>query len=67
MNKAESIREVIESKSIDGIEITISIGGATQRDFEAVSDAIKRADIALYYSKNAGRNIVTLDKNNYDF
>ncbi|MUI56038.1 GGDEF domain-containing protein [Aliivibrio fischeri] len=67
MNKAESIREVIESKSIDGIEITISIGGATQRDFESVSDAIKRADIALYYSKNAGRNIVTLDKNNYDF
>lgn len=67
MNKAESLREVIESKSIDGIDITISIGGATQRDFESVSDAIKRADIALYYSKNAGRNIVTLDKNNYDF
>ncbi|MUJ23409.1 GGDEF domain-containing protein [Aliivibrio fischeri] len=67
MNKAKVIREAIENKAIDGIDITISIGGATQRDFEAVNDVIKRADAALYNSKNTGRNRVTLDKNNYDF
>ncbi len=67
MNKAEVIRKVIENKSIDGINITISIGGAKQRDFESVNDVIKRADAALYDSKNTGRNRVTLDKNNYDF
>ncbi|WP_336504260.1 GGDEF domain-containing protein [Aliivibrio fischeri] len=66
MNKAEVIRKVIENKSIDGINITISIGGAKQRDFESVNEVIKRADAALYDSKNTGRNRVTLDKNNYD-
>lgn len=39
--------------------ITISIGAALYRPGESVDDTIKRADVALYNSKNTGRNRVT--------
>lgn len=61
--KAEMIRARIESERIENMHITISIGGSKQQHSELAFDAIKRADIALYQSKNTGRNRVTLDKN----
>ncbi|MDD9156195.1 GGDEF domain-containing protein [Aliivibrio sp. S4TY2] len=61
--KAEMIRERIESERIESMHITISIGGSKQQYSELAFDAIKRADMALYQSKNTGRNRVTLDKN----
>lgn len=65
-NKAELIRSRIEEERIEDINITISIGGSEQQESESAFEAIKRADMALYQSKNMGRNRVTLDKNKYN-
>lgn len=65
-NKAEIIRARIEGERIEDINITISIGGSEQQEYESAFEAIKRADMALYQSKNMGRNRVTLDKNKYN-
>jgi len=63
---AEDIRKTIEEKIImagkDEISVTISIGAITitKENIEAYADNIfKYADIALYYSKEHGRNRVT--------
>lgn len=61
--KAEIIRSSIENEIIENMQITISIGGSEQKQSESAFEAIKRADMALYQSKNTGRNRVTLDKN----
>lgn len=63
--KAEIIRERIANERIENMNITVSIGGSEQQQSESAFDAIKRADMALYHSKNTGRNRVTLDKNEY--
>ena len=42
------------------IDVTVSIGFAVLDDIESVLELIKRADEALYASKNSGRNRVTL-------
>lgn len=65
-HKAEIIRARIENEHIENLHITISIGGSEQRQSESAFEAIKRADMALYQSKNTGRNRVTLDKNKYN-
>lgn len=65
-HKAEIIRARIENEHIENMHITISIGGSEQRQSESAFEAIKRADMALYQSKNTGRNRVTLDKNKYN-
>ncbi|PSU71757.1 GGDEF domain-containing protein [Photobacterium phosphoreum] len=57
--KAQQICDAIALYPILDLDITVSIGGVstTNTDF---NDAYKAADQALYYSKNNGRNQVTI-------
>ncbi|MDE1145412.1 MAG: diguanylate cyclase [Azospirillaceae bacterium] len=57
----ESLRQVVEAACGDGPAWTISIGIATlaPEDFE-LADVMRRADLALYAAKSAGRNQVRL-------
>ncbi len=59
-NKAESVRRAIESLtfSSQNIKVTISSGVATNWKGATYEDLIKRADQALYKSKETGRNKV---------
>lgn len=63
---AERVRNAVEAPefAIDeegtAISITVSIGLAQHRLGESSTDLIGRADAALYESKAAGRNMVTL-------
>ena len=66
VNKAEKLRLCIESELIDNIAVTISLGGVEKKESEPVIDAIQRADLALYQSKNSGRNRVTINKNQHE-
>ena len=66
MQLAESLREIIENTNINiGVEevsVTVSIGIATVTEeniIEEGSDIFKHADIALYSSKDNGKNRVT--------
>ncbi|MCC6488750.1 MAG: sensor domain-containing diguanylate cyclase [Candidatus Hydrogenedentes bacterium] len=47
--------------SNDRIQVTISVGAALVRDDDTVSTLISRADNCMYHSKDAGRNLVTVD------
>jgi two-component system cell cycle response regulator len=64
---AERARRMIENKEflIGGaagpVSITVSIGLADFRGEQDSTDLYRRADRALYLSKSAGRNRVTLD------
>jgi two-component system cell cycle response regulator len=59
---AESLRASVEGTRtrMDGLElgVTVSVGWATWDGEEDADALIKRADIALYSAKNAGRNTV---------
>jgi diguanylate cyclase (GGDEF)-like protein len=65
---AEQVRSAVErgrirrsdSESIGGV--TVSIGIACSREGEPFDSLMLRADRALYQSKAAGRNRVTLDE-----
>ncbi|MDX8396389.1 MAG: diguanylate cyclase [Mariprofundaceae bacterium] len=63
---AESLRRAVEIHSFEteqgAIDVTISIGIAEQQPEEKHTSWLKRADKALYDSKNNGRNRVTLAK-----
>lgn len=66
---ADKIRQTIENTRIkrtkDQLEIgriTISIGVARYQKGESILDFFQRADMALYQSKNEGRNRVTCAK-----
>jgi len=64
LRKAEYIRERIEKTKIKigmiELKVTISIGVAYYpTDAQTPKDLIEKADIALYYSKENGRNRVT--------
>ncbi len=66
---AERIRQQVENTLIvhDGreIRVTISIGIAAYRfDWEKETELVKRADKALYESKENGRNQVTISQEN---
>jgi diguanylate cyclase (GGDEF)-like protein/PAS domain S-box-containing protein len=68
LQAAERIRTIIEATAIatehGAVLVTVSIGVANRNGEEAVSLArlLERADQALYASKNAGRNRVTVWK-----
>lgn len=54
---AEKLREVIESFTFDDIgHISVSIGITSSKAEDTLDMILKRADIALYHSKNNGRN-----------
>ncbi len=57
--KAEKIRVAIDSKFIKKLPVTVSIGGVVESDI-SFSKAYKLADSALYFSKENGRNKVTM-------
>ena len=65
---AESIRQIVSQAQLVRADnkkplgqITVSAGVATYRPGEDVMEFINRADRALYRSKNAGRDRVTVD------
>ncbi|CAI8197595.1 MAG: diguanylate cyclase [Sulfurovum sp.] len=61
---AEKIRAKIESQTFTKryLSLTASFGVSALRDEDTAENLIKRADNALYESKNQGRNLVTLAK-----
>ena len=65
---ANRIREIIEQTTIiDGvnrIHVTSSFGVARFQEGDDVYTLLKRADQALYRSKNNGRNMITIDRSN---
>lgn len=62
--KSDEVRKKIQSDVLvqDGVEIrfTISLGVAQLQESESIEIWMKRADSALYESKNTGRNKVTI-------
>ena len=65
---AERVRSAVENSGFrledvrDPLQITVSVGLAFHRPGEAAAELLERADAALYVSKNAGRNMVTLSE-----
>ena len=58
---AEFIRKQIEIESFIEVEnITCSFGVTLYNGIEDIHETIKRADVALYKAKNAGRNCVVI-------
>ncbi|MCC6695987.1 MAG: diguanylate cyclase [Candidatus Hydrogenedentes bacterium] len=47
--------------SSDRIQVTVSIGAALVREEDSISTLVSRADNCMYHSKDAGRNLVTVD------
>jgi diguanylate cyclase len=43
-------------------KVTVSIGGACMHNGETAEEFVQRADKALYYAKNNGRNMVAVDQ-----
>ena len=67
MEVAERLRTGIESANLGGDEksppLTISVGVcSTPKDASTYEELVKRADDAMYHSKNMGRNMCTLWK-----
>lgn len=61
LRKAVEKKEVINRSSGQNLgQITVSLGVAQFYGNESVEDLIKRADVALYSSKNKGRNQVSV-------
>lgn len=60
----ERLRRAIEGAYImsnnEKIAVTVSLGGAVFRPGESAADLVRRADEALYASKRAGRNRLTI-------
>lgn len=66
--KAEIFRKRIEEKNFANgkIKITVSIGLAILKDeSKSIKGILKQADIALYKSKNFGRNTTKISEENY--
>ncbi|MDI9639352.1 PAS domain S-box protein [Kamptonema cortianum] len=62
---AEEIREAIEGENWRFRKITVSLGVAMWPNESHVHDVVDRADKALYESKRAGRNRVSVDRTGY--
>lgn len=57
---AESIRKIIEYHHFHKVgHLTISIGIADNKNSHNIDEIIEKADMALYESKNNGRNMIT--------
>lgn len=60
--KADKIRQTIESMQIDSplgtFNVTVSIGVYENNEGDSLKTVLKRADLAVYQSKNNGRNRV---------
>ena len=56
----EIVKELENKEIIPGCKITISIGIAFRDNEESITDVIKKADIALYESKENGKSQVSL-------
>ncbi len=65
---AERLRAEIEQLSQDApdMKVTASIGAAIRRSAETPSEFLERCDEALYRSKRAGRNLVTISSSASD-
>ena len=65
-NKAESLRGEIEKLHIDTssekLHVTASFGVAQLKEKESLEDLLSRADNAMYFVKNNGRNGVHCDE-----
>ncbi|WP_373019601.1 diguanylate cyclase [Thiomicrorhabdus sp.] len=60
IQQAEQLRTEVERHTFPSIpKITISGGIACMQDANGISDLIHKADLALYVSKNKGRNRIT--------
>lgn len=58
---AEQLRAHIEQCPFDGVsKVTISLGVTSYQDGDDANSFTKRADIALYDAKHAGRNLVKI-------
>jgi len=66
VDRAEELQRRIRSEAfVQGnlkIKFTVSMGIAQLHNNESASDWVKRADTALYQSKNSGRNQYTISK-----
>lgn len=59
--KAEQLRQLIEQLQPEGFLVTMSFGIVElQQENDNIDDMIKRADKALYFAKEAGRNRVVV-------
>lgn len=57
-----NLRETIQEKTFENVgKITCSFGGTIYKDFENLSNTIKRADEYVYEAKRAGRNRVIVN------
>jgi diguanylate cyclase len=64
ISRAEALQAIVRNEAFvigdHAIKFTVSMGIAQKFESEDVSDWLKRADTALYNSKNSGRNKYTL-------
>ncbi|SFP06297.1 GGDEF domain-containing protein [Hydrogenimonas thermophila] len=61
--KCEHLRETIENRKFDNINITCSIGlVAYNKSYGSVDDLLEKSDQALYKAKESGRNKVMVFK-----
>jgi diguanylate cyclase (GGDEF)-like protein len=51
-----AIAEAVPDSPYEQLRVTASLGLAIRQDDEHLRDTLKRADIALYHAKTAGRN-----------
>lgn len=58
---ADRLRRAVEREQVADVKITISGGVATANDGEDLQSLVARADKALYYAKETGRNRVCGD------
>lgn len=57
----KSVNDNLKSRSSETIKVTVSIGAACKTgNLKNIYDVIKKADEALYKSKNNGRNCITM-------
>lgn len=59
-NGCERLRHDIAAIEVDGVSITVSVGMDWMAPGEALSQALQRADQALYRAKREGKNRITL-------